>query len=431
MVEKKHVCLRRLANTAAERMSYERWIRNKAVTLGNLIETETKRISVQVSGRHVLALQDTTEFDYQAHAGRVKNLGTLGEKRNIGFLLHPLLVMDAQTGSCLGAGAIKIWTRSKEGKAHHHPRELLIEEKESYRWITTAEKGKKSLEKAKQVTLIGDRENDIYEYWDRIPDERTYVLTRGCHDRRLTNGKKIREYLNEMKASCCYQIEITREIRKKREKRLAELEIRYAEVEIRKPEHCKDRTAAKKIRLRVVWVKEEHPPEGEEGIDWLLLTTHPVEDVEKAKQIIEWYQRRWDIEQIFRLMKRQGMNIESSQVESGTNLMKLGVMGLCAAIKIFELVKAREGQTQQKTLEVFNEEEQALLKELLPTLEGKTQKQKNPYPAENLGWAAWIIARLGSWHGTKSEGLPGPIVMGRGLQRFYEIYIGWKLCRNV
>ena len=69
---------------------------------------------------------------------------------------------------------------------------------------------------------------------------------------------------------------------------------------------------------------------------------------------------------------------------------------------------------------------------LLIKLEGKTEKQKNPYPKENLAWASWIIARLGGWKGyVKSEGFAGPITIGRGLKMFYGIYDGWKLYKDV
>jgi hypothetical protein len=40
------------------------------------------------------------------------------------------------------------------------------------------------------VTFVGDRENDIYEFIDRIPDEKTHILTRVWHDRCLENGDK-------------------------------------------------------------------------------------------------------------------------------------------------------------------------------------------------------------------------------------------------
>jgi hypothetical protein len=83
---------------------------------------------------------------------------------------------------------------------------------------------------------------------------------------------------------------------------------------------------------------------------------------------------RWNVEQVFRTLKKQGLDVESSQIESAECLMKLAVIALCAAIQILQLVLARDGTTNQKTSDVFSEEEQHVLVMLLVKLEGKTEK---------------------------------------------------------
>jgi len=67
------------------------------------------------------------------------------------------------------------------------------------------------------------------------------------------------------------------------------------------------------------------------------------------------------------------------------------------------------------------------LKALGVKYQGKTEKLKNPHPAESLAWAAWQIARLGGWNGYATERPPGPITFSRGLQRFYAIAQGFSL----
>ena len=76
---------------------------------------------------------------------------------------------------------------------------------------------------------------------------------------------------------------------------------------------------------------------------------------------------------------------------------------------------------------VFDTEEIAVLQRIRPTLEGKTEKQKNTHSPSALAHAAWIIARLGGWKDYASEAKPGPITMLRGLQQFQAIRQGWKL----
>jgi hypothetical protein len=50
------------------------------------------------------------------------------------------------------------------------------------------------------------------------------------------------------------------------------------------------------VFMHAVYATEKHPPKGEAGIEWMLLTTLPVERYEVAEAIIEWYSARWEIE---------------------------------------------------------------------------------------------------------------------------------------
>ena len=83
-----------------------------------------------------------------------------------------------------------------------------IEEKESYRWLETAINGKKALKKAALLTIIADRESDIYEEWYRIPDGRTHLLTRSGRDRQLNNGRLLFEYTASLEVSGVEEIKV-------------------------------------------------------------------------------------------------------------------------------------------------------------------------------------------------------------------------------
>ncbi len=47
------------------------------------------------------------------------------------------------------------------------------------------------------------------------------------------------------------------------------------------------------VGLKAVRVEEIDPPEGLEPIAWLLLTTHPAENLEDALRIVGWRRARW------------------------------------------------------------------------------------------------------------------------------------------
>jgi Transposase DDE domain len=275
--------------------------------------------------------------------------------------------------------------------------------------------------------VIADRESDIYEEWYRIPDKKTFMITRACRNRKLTNGEWLFDYVKKLEVSGIYEIKVKARVGK-RSAHKARLEIRFGEIEIKKPKNCNDKEAPARIKLRVVDVKEvpETVVGEEESIHWCLLTTHEIRTKEDALQMVQWYCQRWNIEPLFRTLKKQGLDVESSQLETAEGLTKLVVIALYVALQTMQLMLAREGKDQLVSI-VFDECEQKVLRLAQKKLEGKTQKQKNPHSPEKLSWAAWIIARLGGWKGYQSESPPGPITMLRGLRRFESLLEGYQL----
>jgi len=270
------------------------------------------------------------------------------------------------------------------------------------------------------VTVVSDRESDIYPTWGRVPDEHVHVLTRVMSDRCLIGAGNAT--LHTVADTATLDLPARPP---KRAARTAKLELRFGAVEIARPVNEKDRTLPRSVRLRLVEVREVDTPEGEEPLRWLLLTTHAVDDVAKAWLIVSWYKLRWSIEQLFRVAKSQGLGLEDSQMETADGLMKLTAAALKAACIDMQLVQERDGQHGLPASTVFAPAEIVTLEALNPTLEGKTEKQKNPHPALSLAWAGWVIARLGCWHCYGKP--PGPITFHRGMERFKAIHQGFSL----
>ena len=424
MVSLGTVRLRQLARDRAERVRYGRWLGNEKVTAEEITGRCGQRVAALCEGRHILAIQDTSELNYQKHAGRTRGLGTVGNGSDAGLFVHPVLAVDAQSGDCLGLVGAELWLRT-EGKAANY-RDLPIEAKESNRWLTGASTAAYRLAGAAHVTVIADRESDIFEEWARLPNDHVDLLTRACRDRAVATGGYLFAFLDKLPVEACYSFDV-RALPGKRGARRAKIELRFGEVTIRRPKHCSDPAAPDEITLRVVDVRETAQSAGNETpIHWRLLTTHIVKTVEQALQIVDWYAQRWHIEQLFRTLKRQGLDIEASQMETGDALLRLAALALQAAARCMQMVLARDGSSQPATV-AFEPDEIPVLVAIQPTLEGKTEKQRNPHPKTSLAWAAWIIARLGGWNGYKSESPPGPVTMLNGLKRFAVMTEGWKL----
>lgn len=119
--------------------------------------------------------------------------------------------------------------------------------------------------------------------------------------------------------------------------------------------------------------------------------------------------------------------MENALLETGYGLRKLAIMVMDNATKILQLRQARDGKSELSVDAVFNKEEQELLEKIVPQLEGKTEKLKNPHPKHSLGRASWVIARLGGWKGYKTSRPPGMKTLKRGLDKFNDMLWGWKI----
>lgn len=180
----------------------------------------------------------------------------------------------------------------------------------------------------------------------------------------------------------------------------------------------------KTVTLQFIDVREIDAFQGEAAAHWRLLTTHKVEDIEAARRIVGFYRKRWTIEQLFRTAKTKGFQVEALRQQEGP-LQKLVTAIFIAAVTTMQLVAERDGAAGRPLADALDPDDLPALEKVCGSLEGKTQKQKNPHPKGSLAYAAWVFARLGGWTGY--YGKPGPIVMLRGLTEFQAIKHGWYL----
>ena len=427
--ERQTVCLRQLGDDRAEKVKFRRFLMNDRVTIGKMVARQRSRVAEAVVGRHVLAIQDSSEINYQAKRARKHGLGTVGNGSDVGLFVHPVLTVDAESGHCLGLADVQVWRRFKKKAANY--RELPIEEKESYRWLKGPRRAKWALAKAAMITVIDDREGDIYEKWARLPDRRTHLLTRACRDRAVAGGGSLFATMAALREQHRFKLDLPARPGQRQARQVC-LSVRFGRVRICRPKSCSDPDAPPAIELSAIDVRERNPPAAAEPVHWRLLTTHAVETVEQALRVIGWYRQRWHIEQLFRTVKRKGFGIEDSVVEEGDALEKLAVIALIGACRTMQLVLARASPNHdQPATHVFDHRELHVLDALQARLRGRTAKQQNPYPPRSLAWAAWTIARLGGWSGYQSERSTGPITMRNGLERFNAIVQGYFLDEDV
>jgi Transposase DDE domain len=387
----------------------ERFLKNPRVSPAEMVATARLHLLARVQGREVLVIQDTT------------SLRDDGNKR--GLYLHPAIAVDAADGALLGLLAADVLVRDETPKAHCNKRRLA--DKESRRWVEVTDQAADLLTAgASRVTVIADREADLYEMFACRP-EGVDVLVRANHNRVLADGG----WLDE---SCDDQPELGRTTVKLpsapgRAARKATLALRARRISIKRPKRNRARWAAAlpaSVELTLVEAREIDPPPGEAPLHWRLLTTRTAESLDDAQVIIGLYRRRWIIEQVFRVMKTRGFDIEAVPIQENAPLKNLGCATLIAAIRIQQMLHDRDGLAARPMTDVFESADQPVIEAIGQTLEGRTARQRNPHPPGSLAHATWICARLGGWTGY--YGKPGPIVLVRGHLRLLTMLEGIK-----
>jgi len=299
------------------------------------------------------------------------------------------------------------------------------DKRESRRWLEGMELAGSVLKDAACITVVADRESDIYEAFAHRP-ENVHLLTRAAQNRRLANDGHLFEHMRKKKAVATYEIDVP--AKGKHKARQASVALRYGTIDLQRPSTSRKTCAVETLCLSAVFVEEMAPPTGSDAVQWMLLTTREVASMGDAQNIVRLYRLRWAIEELNRAIKSQGMGVEESQITRANVMKKLGVMALIAASRAIQLVRARDGGTQQKLTDGFDKEDLPLLEMANKKMEGKTEKQKNPHKKSSLAWAAWIIGRLGGWHCYYKP--PGTKTMNFGLKRFDAMKDGWLLANG-
>jgi hypothetical protein len=416
-------------NMHSDKISSYRLLNNKKCDIENISKALYKSCVSNMNGEHFLCLQDTTELNYSTHSSRINNddldIGPCSKNKIGGYFCHPMLVVDANKNMPIGFSSIKLWNRSwdKQSKKDRKYNALPIKEKESNRWISSVVKTREIIPTDSRITIVGDRESDIYEALCSIPDINTHLLIRSSSNRILCDENTcLLDKMRSCEIKHTYEIQIKGN--KSRKSRVACIDLRFTTVDIKRPKSTTGDYQAS-VHMQCIYVVEQaHTvPKGEEPIEWRLLTSHEVDSIEQAMQCVQWYRSRWYIEELFRLLKTQGLDIEASQLEQGKSLKKLMLFSLQAALQLMIIKISYDNKDEKsKAKIIFSDEQIKFMKIIQPTLEGKTEKQKNPFISESLIWAAWIIAKLGKWSGYSTQSPPGYITMKNGMDIFHLKY---------
>src|SRR3990170_337784 len=308
----------------AEMTAAYRLFDNEKATFENVLQPHIEATHQRMVEHPVVILsQDTTELDVTRPEQQVEGAGPLDYGARCGAFLHPVVGFTPD-GTPLGTVYAEMWTRDDKTSDTRSTKEVEydrkhtpIEEKESQRWLDAFRECCAVAQRIPQTHFIAvaDSEADIYELLEEAQDNgSTDWIIRACQDRALEKQQKTEasgEPANHL-YDCVAATEVMftqiikvrgrkaklandkRGRRQPRQSRTAEVEVRAATVTLRPPWRH-DRTLTN-VTINVVLVTEVNPPKGDTPVEWILLTSLPIDTEEAVRTVIQYYCIRWMIE---------------------------------------------------------------------------------------------------------------------------------------
>lgn len=407
-------------NVARTKAAY-RWLAHKKVKMKEILaphyEATTRRVAEH---RVVLAVQDTTSFNYTTHAA-LSGVGPIGSLADgpKGVLMHETLAYTVE-GLPLGLIDVQLWVREAKDFGKSAKRDKLpIEAKESNKWLTSFRAAASVELQCPQTTVVsvGDREADIYELFVLALSRKDHpkLLVRAEQDRLVAEGQgHLWEHVEKQPICAVQVIEVPRT--NKRKARRAVLEVRFAPVELRAPNR-KRRLGP--VKLWAILAKEVDPPEDAQPLEWMLLTTLEVASAEQALEKLRWYVKRWGIE-VFHKTLKSGCRIEERQLATVRRIENCLAIDLVVAWRIVHLTMlGRETPDVPCTVFFEDHEWKALYAFVGRGIEAV------PATPPTIREATRMVASLGGFLGRKCDGEPGTKSLWLGLQRLDDISGAW------
>lgn len=396
-----------LEDTAAIKAAY-RFFDNADVLPVEILQSHVASGIARMRGQPViLAVQDTTQIDYTGHMGTA-DLGPIHTKGGWGLLCHGTLAFTPARLP-LGVLAIRAWARKPEQRLRDSRRERPISEKESQKWLDSLEAlaQLKAQLPGTRLVSVADREADVYEFFAAARAHGLDVLVRAARDRNLEQPEG-HLWASLEAAPLLAKKKLLIPANAKRAGRVAELEVRACALSIAPPRHRKSEHLPA-IPLWGILARERNAPQETAPLEWLLLTSVPVDSAQEALERLDWYAARWGIETWHKILK-SGCRIEQRQLQSFERLERLLTVYAVIAWRIqYATILARLVPDTPCTAILGQDEWQALYCLIHET----------PQPCANappLRQAVRWIAQLGGFIGRTGDGEPGVKTLWKGFQ---------------
>jgi hypothetical protein len=406
------------------------------VTFADILEPHWTQTRLRPPGTY-LVLNDTTEVDFGIRR-KLRGMGQTGNGGGWGFLLHSALVVSEKGEAVFGLAAQKIRYR-KSAPRKENWTQRIKRDRESELWGQVIDQVGPSAEGVRWVHVM-DRGADNFEVYCHCRQQHADWVVRVAQKRRGVVAPdelilELAQYL-EMLPSCGgYELQLRarpaqpkrghKPAHKAQAARTAKVEIRFGPLKMPFPKQKSPYLKGlppEPIAMWVVQAVEIDPPKGAERVEWVLLTSLPLADFEDAWRILEYYERRWLIEEYHKALKT-GCRVEDRQLRSKEGLERITALLSVVAVRLLQLKSAA------RTNPDCPARRHVPLRWIRMLLAARKRSK--------LGIGMTIrdfyreVAKLGGFLGRKSDGEPGWITIWRGWQKLYLFVHGAELAETI
>ena len=365
-----------------------------------------------------LFVQDTTDLNYSGHHN-TPDLGFISKGLACGIEVHTTLgVVPGPKPQVLGVAYQKPWTRAKTRpttKESDSSRRRRRTEHDV--WEESVAAIGPAPGSGTTWVSVGDRGSDVFAYMSQADALGWHTLVRSKFNRVLVEDETEPEtYLrllhDRMRVLAPMgQTSLSLRARPGCGARTVSLNVAWTSVTLPRPRRKKGNGTLAMNCVRV-W-EDPQPGQKPEPLEWILLTSLPVDNLEHAMTIIGYYRHRWLVEEFHKCLKT-GCRIEARQVGTKDKLLALLAFFSIVSIFLMQFKAPRAGMPTPKEIV-----------KVVRALTGTPEDLDDP----GVLWRR--IAMLGGFLGRKGDGQPGWQTIWAGWNRLQDILFGMELAQGM
>jgi Transposase DNA-binding len=364
----------------------------------------------------VLFLHDTTDLDYSGQATLAGALGQIGNGGGQGYLCHNSLAVDPTTRTVFGLACQILHVRPAVGPAEPVARKRARADRESRLWgrgvdhIGPTPAGRTWVH-------VGDRGADAFEFLQGLADGRRDFVIRSCHDRSLAvdpaagTPAHLHAWLRAQPAQADWTVAVGSG--PGRAARTAHVRATAHRVTVRSPHVRKGDFRREDLTVGAIRVWEPDPPAGAVGLEWVLLTSRPVDTPDRLRAVVGNYECRWLIEEYHKGLKT-GAGIEKLQLQDvGSLQTAIAVLSVVAVALVNLRIAGRDPVRAAEP--AAGTYVPAVWVRVLSIWRHRAERDLT------VAEFTLALARLGGHLNRKADGPPGWLTLWRGWERLHTM----------